>query len=116
MPMLVLAGQKASGRFLIDQGRLVATNVEGVIAPHGPEWSSLVRAAGFDPRVSCDVEDVFGMEERLRSAQRRYEYHCAVCQWSHIRRSKNQWLRCRACQTAGREGMLTITRVMSAGP
>src|SRR4051812_4031398 len=31
MPMLVLTGEKASGEFLIQQGRLVADNVEGVI-------------------------------------------------------------------------------------
>jgi pimeloyl-ACP methyl ester carboxylesterase len=31
MPMLVLTGEKASGDFLIAQGRLVADNVEGVI-------------------------------------------------------------------------------------
>ncbi len=31
MPMLVLTGEKASGEFLIQQGRLVASNVEGVI-------------------------------------------------------------------------------------
>ena len=29
MPMLVLSGEKASGEFLIQQGRLVADNVEG---------------------------------------------------------------------------------------
>jgi len=38
MPMLVLAGEKASGQFLIDQGRLVATNVEGVIVPGSGHW------------------------------------------------------------------------------
>ena len=31
MPMLVLTGEKASGEFLIQQGRLVAKNVEGVV-------------------------------------------------------------------------------------
>ena len=31
MPMLVLTGEKASGDFLIQQGRLVADNVEGVV-------------------------------------------------------------------------------------
>src|SRR3954471_17653102 len=31
MPMLVLSGEKAGGQFLIDQGKLVNSNVEGVI-------------------------------------------------------------------------------------
>jgi hypothetical protein len=31
MPMLVLTGEKASGNFLIEQARLVDSNVEGVV-------------------------------------------------------------------------------------
>ncbi|KGM55771.1 alpha/beta hydrolase [Lysobacter daejeonensis GH1-9] len=38
MPMLVLSGEKAGGQFLIDQGRLVATNVEGVIIKGSGHW------------------------------------------------------------------------------
>ena len=38
MPMLVLTGEKASGDFLIQQGRLVATNVEGVVVRKSGHW------------------------------------------------------------------------------
>jgi pimeloyl-ACP methyl ester carboxylesterase len=38
MPMLVLSGEKAGGQFLIDQGRLVNTNVEGVIITGSGHW------------------------------------------------------------------------------
>ena len=38
MPMLVLTGQKASGDFLIEQGRLVATTVEGVVVRNSGHW------------------------------------------------------------------------------
>jgi pimeloyl-ACP methyl ester carboxylesterase len=38
MPMLVLTGEKASGEFLIEQGRLVATNVQGVIIRGSGHW------------------------------------------------------------------------------
>ena len=38
MPMLVLTGEKASGEFLINQGRLVATNVEGVVIAGSGHW------------------------------------------------------------------------------
>jgi pimeloyl-ACP methyl ester carboxylesterase len=38
MPMLVLAGEKASGNFLIDQGRLVDSHVEGVIVKGSGHW------------------------------------------------------------------------------
>jgi pimeloyl-ACP methyl ester carboxylesterase len=38
MPMLVLTGEKASGDFLIQQGRLVATNVEGLVVRNSGHW------------------------------------------------------------------------------
>ena len=38
MPMLVLSGEKAGGQFLIDQGRLVDANVEGVITKGSGHW------------------------------------------------------------------------------
>ncbi len=38
MPMLVLSGEKAGGQFLIDQGRMVDDNVEGVIVQGAGHW------------------------------------------------------------------------------
>ena len=38
IPMLVLTGEKASGTFLIDQGRLVADNVDGVVIKGSGHW------------------------------------------------------------------------------
>jgi pimeloyl-ACP methyl ester carboxylesterase len=38
MPMLVLTGEKASGEFLIAQGRLVAKSVEGVVIKGSGHW------------------------------------------------------------------------------
>ena len=38
MPMLVLTGEKASGEFLIEQGRLVADKVEGVVVKGSGHW------------------------------------------------------------------------------
>jgi len=38
MPMLVLSGEKAGGQFLIDQGRMVDSNVEGVIVKGAGHW------------------------------------------------------------------------------
>jgi len=38
MPVMVLAGGKASGQFLINQARLVATNVDGVVIPSSGHW------------------------------------------------------------------------------
>jgi pimeloyl-ACP methyl ester carboxylesterase len=38
MPMLVLSGEKAGGPFLIEQGRMVATSVEGVLVKDRGHW------------------------------------------------------------------------------
>ena len=38
MPMLVLTGEKAGGEFLIQQGKLVATNVEGEVVHGSGHW------------------------------------------------------------------------------
>jgi pimeloyl-ACP methyl ester carboxylesterase len=38
MPMLVLSGEKAGGEFLIEQGRLVDSNVEGVVVKGSGHW------------------------------------------------------------------------------
>lgn len=38
IPMLVLSGEKAGGTFLIEQGKLVAVNVEGVIVTGSGHW------------------------------------------------------------------------------
>jgi pimeloyl-ACP methyl ester carboxylesterase len=38
MPVLVLTGEKASGTFLIEQTKLVASNVEGKVVPGSGHW------------------------------------------------------------------------------
>ena len=38
MPLLVLSGEKAGGPFLIGQGKMVATNVEGVLVQGSGHW------------------------------------------------------------------------------
>jgi pimeloyl-ACP methyl ester carboxylesterase len=38
MPMLVLSGEKAGGEFLIEQGRMVDDNVEGVLVKGSGHW------------------------------------------------------------------------------
>jgi len=38
MPLLVIAGEKASGTFLIEQAKLVANNVRGLVIPGSGHW------------------------------------------------------------------------------
>jgi len=51
MPMLVLTGEKASGEFLIQQGRLVASKVEGVVVPGAGHWLMEEAPAFVIPRL-----------------------------------------------------------------
>jgi len=49
--MLVLTGEKASGEFLIQQGRLVATNVEGVVIRGSGHWLMEEAPEQFIPKL-----------------------------------------------------------------
>jgi pimeloyl-ACP methyl ester carboxylesterase len=51
MPMLVLTGEMASDQFLIDQGRLVANSVEGVIVKGAGHWLMDEARAKVVPRL-----------------------------------------------------------------
>ncbi|MFS2134515.1 alpha/beta fold hydrolase [Duganella sp. Dugasp56] len=51
MPMLVLAGEKASGEFLIQQARLVDTNVEGVVVKNSGHWLMEEATAEVVPKL-----------------------------------------------------------------
>jgi pimeloyl-ACP methyl ester carboxylesterase len=51
MPMLVLTGERASGEFLITQGRLVDTNVEGVVIKGSGHWLMDEAPAQVIPRI-----------------------------------------------------------------
>ena len=51
MPMLVLTGEKASGEFLIQQGRLVADRVDGVVIMGAGHWLMEEAPAQVIPRL-----------------------------------------------------------------
>jgi len=51
MPMLVLSGEKAGGQFLIDQGRMVDDNVDGVIVSGTGHWLIDEAPAQVIPRL-----------------------------------------------------------------
>jgi predicted SprT family Zn-dependent metalloprotease len=78
--------------------------------PHGPEWKSLIRAAGFEPmvrlRVSATPKTVTGSGETAR-----YRHRCPVCQMTRWSRKPVPAWRCRSCAAAGLPGVLVINRV-----
>ncbi len=55
MPMLVLTGEKASGQTLIDQARLVATDVEGVEVAGAGHWLMDEAPEQVIPRIAAFV-------------------------------------------------------------
>lgn len=76
--------------------------------PHGEEWASLVRIAGFTPRVGLSFAS--NSNNELQARKVRYEHACPVCQSSrYARHPMSQW-RCRRCVDAGLEGKLVIKK------
>jgi pimeloyl-ACP methyl ester carboxylesterase len=57
MPMLVLTGEKASGPFLIDQARIVATNVQGVVIPGAGHWLMEEAPQDVIPRLVAFLDE-----------------------------------------------------------
>jgi pimeloyl-ACP methyl ester carboxylesterase len=56
MPMLVLTGAKASGQFLIDQARMVDTNVDGVVIEGKGHWLMEEAPSEVIPRLVAFIK------------------------------------------------------------
>lgn len=57
MPVLVLTGEKASGAFLIDQARLVASNVKGIIVKGAGHWLMEEAPRQITPELVSFIND-----------------------------------------------------------
>lgn len=57
MPMLVLTGEKASGNFLIEQGRLVASDVKGVVIAGSGHWLIDEAPGQVIPQLTAFVDE-----------------------------------------------------------
>jgi len=57
MPFLVLAGEKASGTVLIDQTKLVANNVKGIIVKGSGHWLMEEAPSLVIPEVVSFIND-----------------------------------------------------------
>ncbi len=84
--------------------------------PHGREWASLMRTAGFEPRIRLDpATRGLRMPDPRTSAATRprpwlYEHRCPVCQASRTSgRVVRRW-RCARCVRAGLDGELVVSR------
>jgi len=83
------------------------------VKPHGAEWRALMRAAGFEPRVSMPASLLPDVLDHPRRATNLWEHRCPVCHASRLaRRPVRRW-RCASCREAGLKGVLVINRVPS---
>ena len=74
--------------------------------PHGGEWASFVREAGFDPKLGLRATG--GPKESMEGKRKRFEHFCPVCQSvKYARQPISQW-RCSRCMDAGLEGKLVV--------
>lgn len=88
------------------------------VAPHGAEWSALMRVAkvpsGARITARCRARSTEPVSAAALSTdapvrrRSRYEHRCPVCQMTRIaKRPVSRW-RCRACSAVGLEGRLSI--------
>lgn len=77
--------------------------------PHGPEWSALMRAAGYDPRACFDTSRLSSRFLDATRPRREWEHVCERCgrDWT-AGRPMRRW-RCRACWDEGHRQPLAIT-------
>jgi len=81
------------------------------IRPHGPEWRAFMEAAGHVPRVRIPESAMPAALRAERTASRRWEHRCPVCQATRMARTRVTRWRCKRCVEAGRSGRLVIGKV-----
>ena len=79
--------------------------------PHGTEWQTLVRTAGFEPHVRCKHVGSQAAQQFVARVVPFFEHRCPVCQAvRHARRRMSRW-RCAACVAVGLDGEMCITPI-----
>lgn len=81
------------------------------IRPHGPQWRSLVLAAGFEPSVRFDHEPSIALLNAHAPRRRRYLHVCPRCRSNRISARRMLRWRCGVCYETGRDGRLDIIPV-----
>lgn len=82
------------------------------IKPHGREWRSLMRAAGFEPKVRFDDEKALALLQASGPRRTRYLHRCPICAAQRTATREMRRWRCGACYELGAEGRLQITEVV----
>ena len=83
--------------------------------PHGPEWRSLVRAAGFEARIRLPRLGADATPLRPPRRAHRFEHSCPVCHATRFAARRMSAWRCANCVLNGLEGLLEIRRIVAEG-
>ena len=75
--------------------------------PHGQEWQSLVRQAGFEPIIRMHVPS----NKRSRISTKRFSHKCPTCFSERIAKIRMTRWRCSGCVQDGMGGELIIEEV-----
>ena len=76
--------------------------------PHGPEWRSLLLAAGYPPRTRIPGNEVHGLLRIRRKSRYLYTHRCMNCgAIFRAKKTDHRW-RCKNCLVKGLEGSLTL--------
>jgi predicted SprT family Zn-dependent metalloprotease len=78
------------------------------VSPHGEEWQSLVRLAGFEPTTKLDV----ALEQSEERSKRQFSHSCPRCFTKRIAKVRMTRWRCGTCVAEGMEGNLLIEEVL----
>lgn len=76
------------------------------VKPHGLEWQTMMRAAGFKPRARIPSDAIDWQPKRRQRYL--YEHACTSCGQLIVARRTNRNWRCRTCLDEGLSGRLHL--------
>lgn len=76
--------------------------------PHGTEWQSFVKLAGYEPSMRM----VLDRSNLPKAGLRKFKHKCLVCSSERFAKVRMTRWRCSSCVETGLEGMLTIEEVL----
>jgi hypothetical protein len=84
------------------------------LKPHGPEWASLVAAAGFTPSVRYPGAQLPILSTQpFQTGRFRYAHQCLVCQTTRWARRPVRGWRCAQCLALGLTGEMKLIDTQS---
>lgn len=79
--------------------------------PHGNQWKTLMRAAGFEPRVSFPERELPVTRTGRKRSPGVWLHRCPVCDAERATRRRMTAWRCMRCMKSGLDGKLEISRL-----